>query len=339
MSFNAQGLNLSTYSANEIAPRIHTYTSSEDTLDAITSNVNYFGSVAPSLSANDLFYISDSTKLPNGKGLFYVVSVSIYSKTVELNALGNTASPVAAYITVASLAASTYRITGFDASNDTLTAAIPAANVVVNGIYPISFGESGLLPDTDPEIFSIIENTVLEPAPGLPTTAFYFIKIVAIAPAVTFSIYSTLADATAGNNVYVIINGGSNAEIVFPYQLNTDYGYFATNEVVVAEALAFTLPPAANLNIGDTIHFSNVNGGGCYIFQNAGQRVAIGSGGLFDTTGTGQTTLLDGVATANYLYSETAGQTFDLVVLSNINGQTVFNLVNAANINNELQIL
>ena len=49
MSFNAQGLNLSTYSANEIAPRIHTYTSSEDTLDAITSNVNYFGSVAPSL--------------------------------------------------------------------------------------------------------------------------------------------------------------------------------------------------------------------------------------------------------------------------------------------------
>jgi hypothetical protein len=358
MSFAAQGLNLSTYSANEVAPRIHTYSSSVDTLGAITSDPKYFGSVAPVVSVNDVFYISDCTGLPNGKGFFYVENASIYYKTVALNSMGNSASAVIGTVTATENTA--FQITGMSNLNATLTAAIPGA--VVGAIYPamFTFDAGGELPGTFPAVVANILNTNLYPAPGLETAAFYFIKIIAVAPT-RFSIYSTLADATSGANAYTIDFAGNNASVNIPIQMLPNYGYTAQN--IVGSTVPFILPPAivagsvpignptglpgvSNLNVGDTIHFANQTGANVYIFQNPGQQIIIGAGVAAATSGFGGTLLADGVVNQCCLESNTVSQAFDLVVLSNTPatmafpyGQTMFNLVNGVNVIGALQYL
>ncbi len=355
MSFAAQGLNLSTYSANEVAPRIHTYSSSVDTLGAITSDPKYFGSVAPVVSVNDVFYISDCTGLPNGKGFFYVESSSIYYKTVALNSMGNSASAVIGTVTTTENTA--FSITDFSNPNATLTADIPGA--VVGAIYPVMFtcANGGDLPGTFPAVAANIINTYLYPDPGLETAAFYFIKIISVRPT-TFSIYSTLADATAGANAYTINFDGNDASVNIPIQMNTNYGYTVQN--IAGSTVPFILPPAivagsvsvvnptgvSNLNVGDTIHFANQTGANVYIFQNPGQQIIIGAGAAAVTSGFGRTLLAGGMVNQCCLESNTVSQAFDLVVLSNTlasvgfpSGQTMFNLVNGVNVIGALQYL
>ena len=347
MAFNIQGLSLSSYSTNEAAPSIHTYISLEDTLTSIIANNNYFGAIAAELSVNDLFYICDSTGLPNGKSFYYVANIDVFHKQVIFSTFGNQAGPVNNTISVDVNTFQAGRrniVVAAGYEDTTLTATIPGA--IIGQIYLISFslGMGGALPNTIPQIQETINNSNLQPN-GIITPAFYVMKIIA---ANTIELYPTVTDAISETNVYTITDHGNNAFINLPYALSANFGYETIN--TIDSTVTLELPAAtAAMQPGDTIHVSNTNGGNVYIFQNPGQTVIIGSTTFPVSTGYGMTNSTNGIVSANILFINTAATSFDLVVLSNVpgadwgntintsnpgypTGGTIFNLVNAVNI-------
>jgi len=116
MAFNVQNLNLCSTSLNEAAPAFYTYysvaatdvsgntintgdISAGDTLGAIVSNSNYFGAIAPELTVDDLFYITDGSGDIAGKGFYTVASVDIANKIVNLSPFAGHAGAVSTWAT------------------------------------------------------------------------------------------------------------------------------------------------------------------------------------------------------------------------------------------------
>ena len=99
MAFKVQNLSLCSYSANEAAPVIYSYSSDIDRLATITSEF-YFGSVASDFNVNDILYISDSTDLQTGKGFYFVVRRDIELKIVTLAPLIGQSGAISDWIDV-----------------------------------------------------------------------------------------------------------------------------------------------------------------------------------------------------------------------------------------------
>lgn len=65
MAFNIQGLSLSSYSTNEAAPKLYTYFSGLDTIDAIRKDPSYFSLIAPQCKPHDWMYICSTLAAPD----------------------------------------------------------------------------------------------------------------------------------------------------------------------------------------------------------------------------------------------------------------------------------
>src|SRR6185312_16302983 len=109
-------------------------------------------------------------------------------------------------------------ITNFSGTNNTLFAA--AHGMPLNTPVMVSFTTSGALPGT---------------TPALSTTTYYF--AVAL-DANNFSIYSTLADATAATNVITIQSMGGNSDVL--YWKNAPYIYLEELDFDVYTDCTFT---------------------------------------------------------------------------------------------------
>ena len=116
MAFNVQNLNLCSTSLNEAAPAFYTYytvaatdvrgnnintndISAGDTLGAIVSNSNYFGSIAAELTVDDLFYITDGSGDISGKGFYTVSGKDITRKVVNLSPFSGQSGAVSQWTT------------------------------------------------------------------------------------------------------------------------------------------------------------------------------------------------------------------------------------------------
>lgn len=99
---NVQNLNLCNESCNSWAPSMYTYSSQVDSLNTITSS-GYFAPIAGQLRVGDYLFISDATGLQSGKGVYYVATVDLGNKLVNLSPLISQLGSVSTQITLSPL--------------------------------------------------------------------------------------------------------------------------------------------------------------------------------------------------------------------------------------------